>query len=224
VEFIEGWTQTFREMTEFENVTKNSIREGIIDIVRLEQERQYSTKGRVNVVKLSGFKTLIKWADKPSLLNKGPYEGKKSIPKSGAIVHKQHKRGRKSIKGRFRPPYIDLSAKPIIRSKGAITLMMVMINNYLHPYQNVSVYLKLSDGIEVASISPFGWSPEEQEIIIGFLPASLDTEPMLTEISIEFAITKRVDSYIVSPIIHFDNTDKGKRETTKCEKREIRIR
>jgi hypothetical protein len=38
-------------------------------------------RGILNSVKLSGFRTLMKWADNPSELNKGPYKGCKSLPK-----------------------------------------------------------------------------------------------------------------------------------------------
>jgi hypothetical protein len=224
VEFIEGWTQTFRENSDFECVSKGTIREEIIELVRSEQERLYSTRGRVNVVKLSGFKTLIRWADRPALLNDGPYGGKLSIPDSGRIVRKKSGKGKKSRTMRFMPPEIDLSAKPIIWDGGRVNLEIVLINKYNHPYQNVELEFNFNQELEVISISPFGWSPEDMKAIVGFVPASLDDEPTRIEGSLELMTKNNMDRCMFSAIIHFDNTEKGVREKTKRTDREIRIR
>ena len=224
VEFIEGWTQTFKENSDFEDVSKETIREEIIELVRSEEERLYSTRGRVNVVKLSGFKTLIKWADKPSLLNDGPYGGKLSIPDSGRIVRKKSGKEKKNCTMKFMPPEIDLSAKPIIRDGGRVNLEIVLINKYNHPYQKVEIEFNFNQNLEVVSISPFGWFPEDKKAIVGFVPASLDDEPTRIEGFLELMTKSNTDRCLLSVIIHFDNTEKGVREKTKRKDREIRIR
>ncbi len=224
VEFIDGWTQTFREMIEFENVTKDAIRGGVIEAIRNEQEKQTSTKGRVNVVKLSGFRTLIKWAENPDRLNEGPYGGKDHLPEGKSIVRKTSRRGRKSLKGTFRPPDIDMSAKAVVRKNGRINLKMVIINNYIHPYQNVEVKLSTGEGLDIVGVSPYGWTPEDRTVVVGFLPASLSVEPLHSEIYIELASTDSSDDYMVTAIIHYDNTEKGIREKTKKKVKRIRVR
>jgi hypothetical protein len=58
-----------------------SIREEVILVVRKSQQKIKTEKGILNSVKLNGFKTLIKWTDNPKELEKGPYKGRKTMPK-----------------------------------------------------------------------------------------------------------------------------------------------
>jgi len=61
-------------------------------------------------------------------------------------------------------------------------------------------------------------------VVVGFLPASLSVEPLHSEIYIELASTDSSDDYMVTAIIHYDNTEKGIREKTKKKVKRIRVR
>lgn len=84
VEFLDRWTAHFRNMDNFEHYTVAAIRHDVILVVRKAQQKIKNEKGILNCVKLNGFRTLIKWADYPRELRKGPYKGRKSLPKSTA--------------------------------------------------------------------------------------------------------------------------------------------
>ncbi|MFX1578764.1 MAG: hypothetical protein ACFFBJ_03895 [Promethearchaeota archaeon] len=81
VDFMEKWVSHFRNVEEFENYTVAAVREEVILVIRKKQQRIKTEKGILNSVKLNGFKTLIKWADNPNELRKGPYKGRKTLPK-----------------------------------------------------------------------------------------------------------------------------------------------
>ena len=71
----------FHEMEKFENYTVAAISQEVILVVRKAQQRIKNEKGILNGVKLNGFKTLVKWADNPKELKKGPYKGRATLPK-----------------------------------------------------------------------------------------------------------------------------------------------
>jgi hypothetical protein len=81
VDFMEKWVIHFRNVEEFENYTVAAVREEVILVIRKKQQRIKTEKGILNSVKLNGFKTLIKWADNPKELRKGPYKGRKTLLK-----------------------------------------------------------------------------------------------------------------------------------------------
>jgi hypothetical protein len=81
VEFMDKWTTHFRNRDEFENYNVAAIRQEVILVIRKAHQRIKDEKGILNSVKLNGFKTLIKWADNPIELRKGPYKGRKTLPK-----------------------------------------------------------------------------------------------------------------------------------------------
>ncbi|MFW9814085.1 MAG: hypothetical protein ACFFF9_16600 [Candidatus Thorarchaeota archaeon] len=80
VDFVNKWVSHFRCRTEFEKYTVASIGQDVILVVRRAQHKIKTEKGILNSVKLSGFKTLIKWADNPKELKKEPYKGRKKLP------------------------------------------------------------------------------------------------------------------------------------------------
>ena len=80
VEFMDKWMTHFRNMDEFENYIVAAIRQEIILVIRKAHQRIKDEKGILNSVKLNGFKTLIKWADNPIELRRGPYKGRKTLP------------------------------------------------------------------------------------------------------------------------------------------------
>lgn len=81
VGFLKKWMNHFRSLKDFENYTVATIQQEIILVVRKAQQKIKNEKGILNSVKLNGFKTLIKWADNPKELKKGPYKGRKTLPR-----------------------------------------------------------------------------------------------------------------------------------------------
>ena len=81
VDFVGRWVTHFRETEKFENYTVAAIGQEVILVVRKAQQRIKNEKGILNGVKLNGFKTLVKWADNPKELKKGPYKGRAILPK-----------------------------------------------------------------------------------------------------------------------------------------------
>ena len=81
VDFVGRWVTHFRETEKFENYTVAAIGQEVILVVRKAQQRIKNEKGILNGVKLNGFKTLVKWADNPKELKKGPYKGRATLPK-----------------------------------------------------------------------------------------------------------------------------------------------
>ncbi|MHA2352598.1 MAG: hypothetical protein ACXAC0_00180 [Candidatus Thorarchaeota archaeon] len=81
VDFVGRWVTYYRDTEKFENYTVAAIRQEIILVVRKAQQQVKNEKGILNSVKLNGFKTLVKWADNPKELKKGPYKGRASLPK-----------------------------------------------------------------------------------------------------------------------------------------------
>jgi hypothetical protein len=84
VEFMEKWMTHFRSMDKFENYNVAAIKQEVILVVRKAHQKIRDEKGILNSVKLNGFKTLIKWADHPIELKKGPYKGRKTLPKQSS--------------------------------------------------------------------------------------------------------------------------------------------
>lgn len=72
VDFVESWGKSLREQRDFEDYTVTALREFLIGIVRLEQESLGIETGRLNVVKLAGFKTPVKWAENREELIREP--------------------------------------------------------------------------------------------------------------------------------------------------------
>ena len=81
VEFVDRWVNHFRDNGRFDAYTVTLLRQEVIRVIRRAMVNIRDEKGILNSVKLSGFRTLMKWADNPSELNKGPYKGRKSLPK-----------------------------------------------------------------------------------------------------------------------------------------------
>jgi len=81
VDFVSNWVTHFRNMDKFENYTVAAMRQEVILVIRKAQLKIKNEKGILNSVKLNGFKTLVKWADSPKELRKGPYKGRASLPK-----------------------------------------------------------------------------------------------------------------------------------------------
>ena len=81
VDFVGKWVTYFRKRMNYENYTVATLRQEVILVIRKAQQKIRNEKGILNSVKLNGFKTLVKWADDPKELEKGPYKGSETLPK-----------------------------------------------------------------------------------------------------------------------------------------------
>lgn len=81
VEFVDKWVGHFRGLEKYEIYTVAALKQEVILVIRKTMQRVKNEKGILNSVKLNGFKTLIKWADNPKELRKGPYRGCETLPK-----------------------------------------------------------------------------------------------------------------------------------------------
>ncbi len=81
VDFVGKWVIHFRKRKNYENYTVATLRQEVILVIRKAQQKIRTEKGILNSVKLNGFKTLVKWADDPKELEKGPYKGSETLPK-----------------------------------------------------------------------------------------------------------------------------------------------
>jgi len=93
-DFINTWEQNLRKREEWQQYKVASIRNLLVDCVRTAQREQGLDFGLLNTVKLSGFKTLMKWVDNPSELEKGPYWGAKKLTQK--LKDEREKRREKS--------------------------------------------------------------------------------------------------------------------------------
>jgi hypothetical protein len=222
LDFVEKLKSELGKDDKLKGVVLGSIKESIVDAIRDEQTKRKIEQYRLNTIKLSTFSTLILWADNPKKLDEGPYEGKLDIPPDKKQAPKISRRGRKAAKGTFGAPGVVLDRDIKISAK-TIELTVVLINNYLHPYQNVELELELDSNLSVVSTKPYKWSPKDQRVIIGYIPASLDVNPNEITFTIELEQKTKATTYSISGTIHYDNTDKGKRVLEKLTKVKVKI-
>ena len=212
IEFVDEMISVFQKEDILENIRVSDIKSAIVKGVRRAEKNQNITKYLLNEVKLATLRTIVGWVDHPALLQEKRPEGKKVI-----------RRGRKKEKGKHTPPQIDLVRQWEIISNDTIRITSAILNNYLHPYQNIELEMDFGSNLVVRSVSPYSWLPDEKRIRIGFLEASLAVEPLETEFNIELTIRERVDAYTISCKIHFDNCDKGIRDVSKISKTSISL-
>jgi hypothetical protein len=82
VDFMDAWTCNLRLRKRFDKYTVSAIRDCLIRGIRAVMMKKSDEKGILNIVKLAGFRTLIKWADNRTELEIGPYNGAEKIPSS----------------------------------------------------------------------------------------------------------------------------------------------
>ncbi len=209
VEFVESWTENLRQKDAFEVYTLSAIRSAIIEVVREAQEKKGMELGKLNVVKLAGFRTLVKWADRKSELKVGPYEGAIKIPPGAERKAAQRRPSRKKAKGKYRPPVVNLIEDYQILEEDRLLLTVTIGNSYIHPYQNVELQLDIDSRLSVQSVRPFSWSPKTNKIPIGFIAASLDDKVEKQAIEISMIIQERASEYEIGGKIYYDDTQKG---------------
>lgn len=209
VEFVESWTENLRQIENFEVYTLAAIRSAIIDAVRHAQEKKGMELGKLNKVKFSGFRTLVKWADNRSELKDGPYEGAMKVPSDAKKRVVQKRPSRKKTKGKYGPPIVNLHEDYRLVEEDRLVLTVSVGNSYLHPYQNVELELHVDDRLSVLSVSPFSWSPRTNRIPIGFIAASLDNKIEKQSINVRLIIQEKAPEYTIGGKVYYDDTQKG---------------
>lgn len=223
VDFIDSWMKNLRNDERFDSFTMAAIKEGLIAAVRQAQEAKDIQLGRLNAVKLSGFKTFLKWADSKSELENGPYEGATIIPPGASRKTRVSKKSRKKLKGSFGPPAVDLLADYKIEKKNQIILTVTVSNSFMHPLQNVQLEVDYDNNLSIMEVKPFGWSPRFNRIPIGFVPASLGEDSEMISIEIHFTVKKRMKKYSISGIIFYDDCVKGNKTKHQLESVTIEV-
>ncbi|MHA2358783.1 MAG: hypothetical protein ACXAB5_00785 [Candidatus Thorarchaeota archaeon] len=219
VEFVDSWVTNFRNREEFENYTVAAMKEEVIQVIRKAQQRIKAEKGILNGVKLSGFKTLVKWADCPMELEKGPHRGSDTIPEG--VVYK--KRRISSSKEKRSIPHVDILKDFVVINKDRINVVISLMNKGKFPFQNVEMELKLDDKLAVISVESYAWSPRENRIRIGFIEASLDQSNHEMEIIVNLICNKRAKSYTIGGVLLFDDLVNGVRSELDIEDAVISI-
>jgi hypothetical protein len=210
VGFIDSWIVKLRRDGVFPDCTMSAIRDGIILVIREQQERRRMELGKVNAVKLAGFRTLLKWADDASELENGPYRGAEKIPE-GAEKRptRKSKATRKKLKGKYRPPDVTLVDDYFLVNDNRILVTITIENSILHPYQNIVLELDVDERLSVTGVKPFPWSPKTNRIPVGFLAASLDDTISKVIVEVSLNIRDPAPEYSIGGLIHYDDTDKG---------------
>ena len=212
VAFVEEITTTLQNDELLEDIRVSDIRSAVVKGVRRAEKDQDITKYLLNDVKYATLRTIVGWVDNPERRKR---KRSKSIEKS--------RRGRKKEKGKHRPPGIDIVKEWEIVTNDTIRITSAILNNYLHPYQNVELEIDFGLNLVVTSVSPFSWLPDEKRIRIGYLEAGLGVDHLETEFTIDLTVRERVETNIISCRIHFDNCDKGVRDVTKRSKATISL-
>ena len=212
VAFVEETTTTLQKDEHLEDIRVSDIRSAVVKGVRRAEKKQDITKYLLNDVKFATLRTIVSWVDNPGKL-KG--NKRKSIEKS--------RRGRKKEKGKHRPPGIDIVKEWEIVTNDTIRITSAILNNYLHPYQNVELEIDFGPNLVVTSVSPYSWLPDEKRIRVGYLEAGLGVEHLETGFTVDLHVRERTETNTISCRIHFDNCDKGVRDVSKRSKATISL-
>ena len=152
------------------------------------------------------------WVDHPERL-----KGERSVGK------RKTRRGRKKEKGKHTPPQVDIVKEWEVIDNDSIRVTSAIVNNYLHPYQNVELEINFGKGLVVTSVSPYSWLPDEKRIRVGYLEAGLGLEHLETDFTVDLHVRERTETNTISCRIHFDNCDKGVRDVSKRSKATISL-
>jgi len=212
VEFVDEMISIFQKDANLEKIRVADLKSAVVKGIRRAEKDQNITKYLLNDVKFATLRTIVGWVKHPEKL-----KGERLVRK------KITRRGRKKEKGKHTPPQIDIVKEWEIISNDTIRITSAIINNYLHPYQNVELEIDFGPNLVVTSVSPFSWLPNEKRIRIGYLEAGLGVEHLETEFSIDLNIRKRIETYTISCKVHFDNCDKGVRDVSKISRTSISL-
>lgn len=219
IEFVDSWVTHFRNREDFEEYTMAALQHEVIQVIRRAQQKTTSEKGILNSVKLSGFKSLIRWADNPKELEKGPYKGSDIIPEEA--IHT--KRTRSVARDELVSPKVNLVKDFVLVGKNVINVVISIINASRFPFQNVEIELRLDDNLSVNSVEPYVWSPRDRKIRIGFIEASLNHSCHEVQINVRMTCRKREGPYTVGGLLLFDNLLHGVRAEIDVEEKMISL-
>lgn len=222
LKFIQKMAMSLKKEEVLEKVKMSGVRLEIINGIREVQQAQGIDANLLNSVKEATFKTLVSWADEPSKLEEGLYQGRETLPPEKVKVSKRSRRGRISAKGESVAPLIHLDKESRVEGKNLI-IDCAVENLYLHPYQNVSIELDLPDGLVVEKVSPFKWKADENLIYVGFVEAGLLVGSLETEFQITFSMRKAAKSFSIKGKVHYDDTAKGRRRYADIRKATIKV-
>jgi hypothetical protein len=201
VEFIRSWKKNYQKDEKFIDVRVSAIVKGLIEAVRKLQKKKGMNLGLLNVVKLAGFRTLVRWADDPSQI------GKKRTPKAKG----------KPKKKTFEKPKIDFVRNAEIEDEGRLLLTIAIINPGLTPYQNVELELDLGKYLSVLNVEQFTWSPLHNSIHIGFIGSSLGNGSKECLLKIHLMMTGTRRQHKIGAKIIYDDYEKRKRVETQLD-------
>jgi hypothetical protein len=204
IAFVEETIATLQKDEHLDDMRVSDIRSVAVKGVRRAEKDQGITKYLLNDVKYATLRTIVNWIDNPERMKR---KRSMSIEKS--------RRGRKKEKGKHKPPGIDIIREWEIVSNDTIRITSALLNNYLHPYQNVELEMDFGPNLVVISVSPYSWLPDEKKVRVGYLEAGLGVEPLETEFSLDVNIRERVETNPITCRIHYDNCDKGVRDVSK---------
>ena len=212
VSFVGELMENLQKGEGLDGIKTSVIRSEIVDVVRQEEEARGLSDGKLNLVKLSAFKTLISFSEEPHKLEEGPYEGMTEISEKRRREYEES-RNRESRKGQYRAPEVNPVKREERKSKNYTMIIIGLVNDFTHPYQNVEIELDLDAGLSVEDVEGCIWKPDESRIEVGFLQASLSAEPYEKEIVVRLRGAKSETKRKIRAIVHYDNCEKGIRDS-----------
>ena len=218
VDFIDSWVKYLRSKPELDNCTVSSLRKCLINGIRDAQQRTNDKHGILNSVKLSGFRTLIKWADNKKELELGPYTGAEEVPED--VEYRPRFRKRRTPAQQL-PPTVILVKNYEIAGCDELRIGIAVINEGKYPHQNVELELEIDKKLQVYGVDPFSWSPSANRIRIGFLFAPINSDKSEIEIDLRLRIREASSRYVIGGTIFFDDFEKLERASAKIGEAEI---
>jgi hypothetical protein len=216
VEFVNEASRALQEKPSLSNVPVSELRSGIVRGIRRVEIAQQITKYLLNDVKLATLKTIVGWVARPD-----------RIVESDVSIHspakRRPRRGRKSEKGKYSPPEVKLVNEWEVLDKATIRITSLLLNKYIHPYQNVEVEIDVDPNLILTSVSPYSWLPEDHLVRIGYLQAELDIEPFETLFTIDLQVKRIAESFSFSWRVHYDNCERGIRDVSDMNTTLIRL-
>lgn len=207
ITFVDEMTAILQNDNTFHDMRTSVIRSGIIKGIRDAEKKQKISQYLLNDVKFAALRTLVSWMDNPEKLKIAGREQRKSDD--------ARPRGRKKVKGKYVPPRFELVREWELVGNDSIRLMLVVSNDYIHPYQNVEIEIEFGPNLAVTGVSPYSWIPDQNILRVGFIEANLGVKSFETPVMIELKMQKRQRDYIITGKLHYDNCDRGYRDQSK---------
>lgn len=202
IDFVEETSKSLHQEPQISSMRIADIKSAIVKGIRDAESSQGITSYLLNEVKLAALRTLVRWADSPKRM-------KDLEHKSTKISRRVNKRGRKKEKGKHRPPELNIMKQLEVLDKDKIRLTSTLTNNYIHPYQNITIELDIDPNLVLTRVTPYSWLPNEKLIHVGFLEAGLGIDPLDASFVMDFDVRKRSKSFYIGFKVLYDNCDRG---------------